>query len=363
MACWVAHLPGCKQLQHLHLLYGPEQDASVHPSFLVPRLVQCNPQLRTLQVSRGFETITWDADVAGLPATAAAAPVPAHWQPDASLAALAGLESLSGGYLLAIRDQADWQHLAQASALTSLGSVRIMCVPELQPGTTLRLLQLSGAQVALGGYGVGRLLLACPLLQSAVIFVTASAVSAGGPLVPHPSLQKFCLRGTNKWGNPAAAAEQFAALAPVLSRVSGLDIQGWPLGSSSEVLVMPDLSPCTAVTALVFAGRVGEHRQVLPMEQEAILLMVAPLKQLQQLEVTNAPRVNARIALGLQSLLPQLQDIDLVECGRLLPAEPSSGYDSDDSDEEESEQETRARQQVLQLLRSDLKVMVYGYAE
>jgi hypothetical protein len=365
MACWLAHLPGCPQLQQLELVYGQQQHASVHPSALVPLLAKHQPQLRSLCLSDGAHaveahaTITWDAAVAGLPA-AAAAPVPAHWQPDASLAALTGLQSLSGDGLLCIREQVHWQHLAQLTALTGLAGGLISSVPQLQAGSTLALLELEEGEVALGGYDVGRLLLACPLLKVGIIIVTAAAhIAAGARLLPHPTLQKLHLKGCDEWGEPAVAGAHFAALAPVLGSVSNLDIMDWPHGSSSEAQVMPDLSPCTAVTSLAFGAKLGRDVGEVPLEQEAILCMVAPLKQLQRLEVLEAPRVNARVALVLQSMLPHLQQITLSDCGRLLPVAESSGDDSSDSeDDEESDQEFRARQQVLQLLRADLKVLV-----
>jgi hypothetical protein len=293
--------------------------------------------------------------------------VEARWQPDASLAALKGLQHLSGEEVLYIRQQADWQHLAQARALSTLGAVVISSVPELQAGSTLVLLELEDAEVEMGGYDVGRLLLACSLLQHASIVITGAApLGAGARLPPHPALEVFSIRGCDGWGKSAVAADQFAGLAPVLGSVSDVDIMQWPLGSREEPLVMPDLSPCTALTSLAFEGNPRQRSREVPLEQEHILSMVGPLKQLQRLEVTNAPRVNARIALGLQLLLPQLQQLDLNDCGRLLPVAASSSDSSDSEEDElqaESQQEWRARQQVLQLLRAGLEVRVCGYAD
>jgi hypothetical protein len=372
MACWVAHLPGCPQLQHLRLSYGPQQHTSAHPTAVLRLLAQHTPRLCSLIMARGAECIHFSRDVAGLPATSPL--VPAHWQPDASLAALAGLQRLSGDDLLHIRDQAHWQHLAQATALSSLDGVWVSCVPEMEAGSTLRLLELDGCRVELGGYDVGRLLLACPALQSATISVTgvAAPAAAGARLLSHPTLGEFQLRGCNQWGQPAEAAAHWAALAPVLSGVSDVDVVHWPLGSTRAALVMPDLSPCTALTNLAFAPMALQHSRQFPLEQENILLMLAPLVQLQHLEITSAPRVNARIALALQSMLPQLQCLMLGECGHLVPPGPAaSSTDSEgdlfgdwDSDEEEGyEREWPAQQQVLQLLRDDLEVRVCGYAE
>jgi hypothetical protein len=366
MACWVAHLPGCPQLQHLKLAYGPQQHASAHPSALVPRLAQHQPHLRTLSVAGGCGTVNWGEAVAGLPA--AARPVGRGVRPTAALAALTGLQRLTTEGMMCIRKQADWQHLARLPSLTSLRGVCISSVPDLQAGSTLVLLELEEGEVALGGYDVGRLLLACTLLERASINVKPPArpAAAGAALAPHPKLQAVTLGVCSKWGEPAQVAAHFAALAPVLSSVPELRITGWPHGSSREALIMPDLSPCTALTQLGVAGDAWCGDPEPPLEQESILSMVAPLKQLQRLEVTNAPRVNARIALVLQSMLPQLQCVVLEECGRLLPVTAAAANSDDSSwsdEDEEDEQEVLVRQQVLQLLRAGLEVQVDGYAD
>jgi hypothetical protein len=297
--------------------------------------------------------------------------VPAHWQPDASLAALKGLQRLAGGHLLQIRDQADWRHLAQATALTRLARVCISSVPEVQAGSTLRLLELDKCSVALGGYDLGRLLLASPRLQRATVDlsgVTAGAAPAaeGDRLPPHPALQELNLSAFEEWGNSSAAAAQFAALAPVLSSVRLLSIHEWPPGSRREPLVLPDLSACTALTSLEWVGKERPGRREVPVAQEAVLCMVAPLKQLQRLEVTNAPRVDAHIALGLQHMLPRLRHIKLQDCGSLLywPASNAGGRGDDSSESEADdvdEREEQALQQVMQLLRPDLKLVADGY--
>jgi len=54
-------------------------------------------------------------------------------------------------------------------------------------------------------------------------------------------------------------------------------------------------------------------------EQEDFLLMLQPLVQLRCLEVTGAPRLNARVALVLQPRLPRLQKLRLWFCGRQAP--------------------------------------------
>jgi hypothetical protein len=366
LACWLAHLPGCPQLQHLHLTYGQQQHASAHPNAVVEQLVRHTPHLRSCDMS-GPSNIAWDVVVAGLPA--AAAPVSAHWQLDASLAALTGLQRLEGVNLLAIREQADWQHLAQATALTSLSGAVISRVPGMEAGSVLRLLELEDTCVELGAYDVGRLLLALPALTMACIEVAAPVVHAAGPrLLPHPTLKELHLGGCDRWGHPAAAAaEQFGVLAPSLSGVSVLTIAQWPHGSTRGAEVMPDLSPCTALTNLAFDSRARtDSGEQPPFEQESILSMVAPLQQLQRVEVRHAPRVNARIALALQSLLPQLQFVDLWGCGRLLPGpiapvphDSSDDWSEDEQEEGVSPDEGLMVQRVLRLLRAGLSVSLY----
>jgi hypothetical protein len=59
-------------------------------------------------------------------------------------------------------------------------------------------------------------------------------------------------------------------------------------------------------------------------EQEDFLLMLAPLVQLRCLEVSRAPRLNARVALVLQTMLPKLRKLILKDCGSQLPLEAAS---------------------------------------
>jgi hypothetical protein len=87
-------------------------------------------------------------------------------------------------------------------------------------------------------------------------------------------------------------------------------------------VVLPDLSPCTAVTSLAFACLVTPYPDLVPY-QEDLLSMVVPLVQLQHLEVRDASWVNPRVALGLQSLLPNLQHLAMVNCGWLSAAGPA----------------------------------------
>jgi hypothetical protein len=81
-------------------------------------------------------------------------------------------------------------------------------------------------------------------------------------------------------------------------------------------------------------------------EQEEYVCMLAPLVQLQQVQLLDAPRVNARVALSLQPLLPQLQSVRLLRCGELLP----EGSDW--------QREQQALGGVMQLLRPGLVLEV-----
>jgi hypothetical protein len=66
----------------------------------------------------------------------------------------------------------------------------------------------------------------------------------------------------------------------------------------------------------------GASRMMWP-EQEDFLAMLAPLVQLRRLEVEYAARLNARVAVPLQHMLPQLQVLTLQHCGRELPMAPA----------------------------------------
>jgi hypothetical protein len=321
MACWVAQLPGCPQLQHLVLDHGKQQHLSAHPRSVVGLLAQYNRQLRTLASPSSDDDMYWGAPVVGLPG--AGGRFHTEWWPDAALATLTGLECLQSGRnaMLNIREQAQWQHLVQLTALRKLDGAMIWCVPELLPSSTLRLVKLVDCGALLGGYALGRLLLACPLLEQATIAVYAGSLPAqGARLPPHPKLVHLRLWQLTYWGEPEDCAALFAQLAPVLSGVSTLELHQWPL-SDTRVTTFPDLSSCTALTALAFSSEEPyDNEWELPAEQEYFLSMVSPLKQLRRLEVSHAPRVNARVAFALQPMLPQLQHGELHHCGALLPA-------------------------------------------
>jgi hypothetical protein len=356
--------------------YGPLQHASTHPRALVRILAQHSPRLRQLQLFYDHHDSTvWGAAVAGLPDAAGA--VEGEWHPGPALAALNGLEVLEVAEMFSVREEPHWQDLAQLTALTRLSFAAFHYAPALPAGACLSVVQLERCYANLGGHGLGRLLLACPQLETAFVTIAAPLVSAAvgpceGQLQPHPRLKTLQLHKCQSWGSAAAAAAaiaagppppppaaaaaaaasataQFHALAPVLSGVSHLELHGWPAGSSSNspaVGTLPDLSPCTAVTKLMFRGHHGDSVRSQP-EQEQFLSMLGPLVQLQRLEVWEAARLNARVALVLQSMLPQVQCVKLVRCGWLLP----DAY-TDHS------QEQRALSSVRQLLRPGLEVDV-----
>jgi hypothetical protein len=356
MACWVAHLPGCPQLQRLVLAYGEQQHLSAHPSNLVGVLAQYNRQLRTFIKSSRDSDIHWTTHVEGL---ADVDPLPEDWEwvPDAALAALTGLECLQCRDQLDIRDQTQWQHVAQLTGLTKLSGALIWCVPELQPGSTLRLVELLHCGVVLSGYDLGRLLLTCPLLEQATIGIDAFSGPPPGPrLPPHPKLASLYLGQLSAWGDSTEELAQFAQLVPVLSGVPSLELQQW-LPSDTRAAGFPDLSPCTALTALMFGCKApGTSDEHVPPEQEQFLSMVAPLVQLRRLVFTHAPRLNARVAFALQSMLPQLQYVELQCCGKLLPV--AAGGDA----EQRQAEEQAALEGVQQLLRPGL-VLVVDYEE
>jgi hypothetical protein len=78
--------------------------------------------------------------------------------------------------------------------------------------------------------------------------------------------------------------------------------------------------------------------------------MLRPLGgTLQFFHVLSAPRVNARVVLVLQSLLPQLHVVWLQACGKQLPLMPAGS---------QAEQEQQALDSVKQLLRPGLDTVV-----
>jgi hypothetical protein len=371
MACWIAHLPGCPQLQHLELASdNNNQHGSTHPSVVVGLLAQHNKQLRRLDAFGGSSSgAGWEAPVEGLPD----APFALDWRPSAALAALKDLSHLVAGedLGLSLRTAADWQHLAQLPALTELECAMVLCVPppQQQLGATLQLLELDYCRVELGGADLGRLLLACPVLQRASIQLCPMdppAAASGARLPSHSSLADVVIGGCEEWGTPVQAAAQFAALAPVLSGVLELDLYRWPLPDARSDMAMPDLSACSALTALDFMceGRGRGDTRPVP-EQEDFVSMLAPAKQLQRLMIEDAPRLNARVAFPLQSILPKLSSVLLSSCGKLLPAKAvadssSSSSSSDDEDDDSTaEEEEAALIKLTLLLRPGMDVSVY----
>jgi hypothetical protein len=138
----------------------------------------------------------------------------------------------------------------------------------------------------------------------------------------------------------------------VLSKVSSLGLYGWPASSSSSPAAgaLPDLSSCTALTELVFGSHVGNPGLGHP-EQEQFLSMLRPLGgTLQRLVVHDAPRLNAQVALALQSAMPQLQYVGLVCCGQQLPLLPAG---------DQPQQYKQVLDSVQQLLRPGLVLKVW----
>jgi hypothetical protein len=307
---WFSHLAGCPYLQHMVLGYNEQQQhCSGYPSALVQQLAQTNRQLRTLELlPRAY--------FAGAPP---AAPPP-EWRLDSSLAALSRLASLEADGMLCVREQGEWQHLAQLTALSKLSGFHVLCWPG--EDCTLAAVHTLEVTTHVGGQDLGRLLLACPQLQTAVVLACQPPhpvlTSAGAPLSRHP-----CLRTLNfslEYDYEAAAAPgMWVELAPVLGGVSELEVHKWPGNSSSYAgTTLPDLSPCTSVTSLLFDCSWGEGGPATP-QQVDFMAMLAPLVQLQRLEVQDAPGLNATAACTLQFMLPQLQWLKLYLCGDLVP--------------------------------------------
>jgi hypothetical protein len=335
-------------------------------------LAKHNKQLRSLMVvfaSDSTQAMHWGAPVAGLPD--AAGPVEWEWRPDAALAGLRGLEELDAATQLFVRDGGDWQHLVQLAAMTKLVWVEVHYAPPLllpspqqqqqqqQLWRWLSLMELEYCWSSLDGHGLGRLLLACPALQRACIAISKPSTpgalpalpAAGEPLPPHSSLKEMQLHSCCHWGSAAAAAAHWAALAPVLSGVPAITIHEWPLSSSSSSSSspaggrMPDLAPCTAVSTLKLCFECsGQPAGV----QEDFLAMLAPLVQLKQLGVQRAAWLNARNVVTLQYMLPQLQLVQLVGCGSLLPAAAGGPAQQQEQQQEGQQQHAGEEQEPVQ---------------
>jgi hypothetical protein len=259
---------------------------------------------------------------------------------------------------------AHWQHLARMPALTRLQRVDLGWPLAEEPATNLTLLVLDSCRVYLDGHDLGRLLLACRALEQAYLDMSLeqhAPPADAAPLGAHPVLKVVEVTMCDHTWVDAVA--HFAALAPVLARVQELSLEGWWTFSNRNVLnsqadsTLPDLSPCTALTRLVFGCYKHTYpRAPVPQEQEDFLSMVAPLVQLQRLEFQHAARLNARVAPLLQHMLPQLQLVRLVGCGTLLPS--VAGSATADGAEQQQQREEQALAKVQRLLRPGLEVVV-----
>jgi hypothetical protein len=101
--------------------------------------------------------------------------------------------------------------------------------------------------------------------------------------------------------------------------------------------------------------------RVLVSPHEDFLSMLAPMQQLQRLEVVSAPGLNARAVVPLQYMVPQLQWVRLRGCGKLVPVVVNRGFGQD---QEVNQQQVAAEaaqllESVRQLLRPGLVLEVY----
>jgi hypothetical protein len=371
LAHWLAHVPGCVQLQELELRYRAPQHHSTHPRALVELFVQHSLQPRSLQFVFAPRPMDFSAHVLGLPDAEDA--VDWLWRPNAGLAAMSRLESLCADsdsldtLRLYVEAAADWQCLAQVPRLQKLYGMECCYAPPHPAGTTLSVLRLTDCGVHLGGYETGCLLLACPLLEYVKVLImpqgdgAVMCVPAGGArLPPHPTLQTVEINCCNQWGDAAAAAAQFAVLAPVLSGVEYLDVWDWPAPTTRTAAALPDLSCCTALAVLDFTCADEPDAELYP-EQEDFWSMLAPVVQLRSLCIVGAERVNSRMVVALQHMLPRLQSVELHGCGRLLQLAGGNMQQQGQQDPEVAEEQ--ATQKVKALLRPGLLLEVDGYAD
>jgi hypothetical protein len=98
-----------------------------------------------------------------------------------------------------------------------------------------------------------------------------------------------------------------------------------------------------------------QRRQVVP-EQEDFLSMLATAKQLRQLVLFHARRLNARSVVALQWVLPHLQSLEMWHCGSALPLAASDPQQQHTRYRFQEEQEVLAK--VKQQLRRGLVLQV-----
>jgi hypothetical protein len=247
------------------------------------------------------------------------------------------------------------------TALTNLDGVHIHCAPLQQAVTSLRLVHLD-AYAHLGGRGLRALLHALPNLKSAAVSISQpldlAAVQPAGKQGPHPCLRELEIQDCSSWGNAAAAAAELDALGGILSGVSQLELTGWPCGYSSNLAAgcgLPALSMCTGLVSLHLQCTTARRRRASAPCQEDFLSMLRPLQQLTSLKVGDAPLINERSAFPLKLMLPRLQEVELVDCGSLMPLAPRDQYATH---EQWYQQELRLREKVTQLLQPGLKLIV-----
>jgi hypothetical protein len=293
-ASWLAHLRGCPQLQDLAVICTGRVDDDVHANNLVPLLGQHNQQLRSFTWQH-----RWGTPGRGMSRynnrPRATKPLPS-WA-----AALPSLERMEVAQFH-FWEQDDWLHLAALQSLTQLVGANFTCAPLLPAGTSLRLLGLVGCTIHFGGFDLGQLLLACPVLERATVKAeiagwVRSVQPTHGQVDPHPSLKVFAI-SPGLWDN--IAASEFAVLAPALEGVVDLCLEGWPRSAA-----VPDLSPCAAVAVLSIKEPPPGW---LP---EEFVTMVSPLVGVQRLEVVGAPQLTAGDAVVLQGALPHLKQLIL----------------------------------------------------
>jgi hypothetical protein len=279
---------------------------------------------------------------------------------------------------LDITTHQQWRTLSRMASLKVLAGVYIECRPP--QGVQLQQLEQLSADVWLSGTGGALLLAACPALRRVCLGVipkaeqtkcssgsnssssgggcggtigpggtgshsntaaaTGVAAAARPVLVQHGTLRQVDINYKEGMTAPAAAAH-FAAAAPALA---GIHTLGLACPQSNDALpTLPDLAGLTALTKLTLAG-VDNSGCV---QEEDLLLALQPLRNsLQELSLSKFPLVSPRVVLGLQGLLPALQQVSMSACGRLV-----TGY-------MECRGVCRSEEEQLQLLRRFLRPKV-----
>jgi hypothetical protein len=352
VAPWLRHLPGCPQLTELQYRDHDHQSDVERPAAVLELAARHTPGLRLLTC-----LYEWDEEpIEQLFPNGADLPVPA-----AALAALTAIEELHAGCCLSVSDAGEWRALGHLTALTALMGIMVYRPPpELWQHTGVKQLALALALHGVGGAGTLQVLQAFSAVQHAHLYVTglpeaagaeaAGQEPAGGTAVPPAlsSLTSLRLDYSDDYFDFGSSITPAGHVVPILaaaSSVAELTFKGWQPGRGNHVPL--DLSVCSALTRLVLEGMADAGHVVAVVQPLAPTLRVLGLEGMWQtitpqeasvLQLNCMDCITPQAAIVLQDVLPHLEEIYFIMCGRMSLQDPSAGS--------EQEQLARLRQQL-----------------